>query len=96
MATDNRESPSPRFTEKMTAHLNGGSKFSELHYRVYADGVETKITHGRRTDGSPRYLITSDVFSCGDETFDNLAARGVGLKEWLVAHLDANHREGER
>jgi hypothetical protein len=77
----------PKLTQQMTMHLNGGSKFSELHHRIYADGVETNITRHKRTDGSPRYLITQDVFRCGDEEFDVMATKGVGMKEWLLAHV---------
>jgi hypothetical protein len=75
-----------KFTQHMTMHLNGGSKFSELHYRVHADGVATNIYRFKRTDGSPKYLITDDVFVCGDDRFDVLASEGVGLTDWLEAH----------
>jgi hypothetical protein len=70
----------------MTMHVNGGNKFSELHYRIYANGVETPITHYRRTNGSPKYLITDEVFRCGEEEFDVMATKGVGLLDWLRAH----------
>lgn len=78
-----------KFTEQMTMHLNGGSEFSELRYRVYGDGRELPITHARRTDGSPKYLITDDMFrcTCGAE-FDRLAAKGVGLVAWLTQHAE--------
>lgn len=77
-----------KFTETMTMHLNGGSKFSELHYRVSGDGRELPIMHYRRTDGSPKYLITDDVFhctACGAD-FDGIATRRVGLMAWLIQH----------
>lgn len=76
----------PKFTQQMTMHLNGGSHYSELHYHVSADGVETDIYRFKRTDGSPKYLITQDIFVCGDDQFDCLAARGQGLMDWLEAH----------
>lgn len=77
-----------KFREHMTMHMNGGSKFSELHYRVSGDGQELPITHHRRTDGSPKYLITADVFSCKKcgSDFDCLATRRVGLMAWLLEH----------
>ena len=78
----------PSLTQQMTIHMNGGSKFSELHYQIYADGVPTRIRRCKQTNGRPEYLITVDVFSCGDDQFDNLAARGDGLEEWLLAHLE--------
>lgn len=77
----------PRLTQKMTMHLNGGSKFSELHYRILADGKEAGITRYRRTAGRPKYLVTADVLGCGDETFDVLAAKGVGMVDWILARL---------
>ncbi len=85
----NAGSPSdrPRLTQRMTTHLNGGSKFSELHYAILADGEETGIRRYRITDGSPKYLITSDVLTDGAETFDVLATKGVGLIDWILAHL---------
>jgi len=77
-----------KFTESLTMHLNGGPEFSTLHYRVHGDGEELPITHHRRTDGSPKYLITDDMFhceACGAD-FDRLAAGRVGLRDWLVEH----------
>jgi len=77
-----------KFTENLTMHLNGGSKFSELHYRVMGDGRELAITHHRRTGGRPKYLITDDVFhckACGAD-FDALASKRVGLLDWLAEH----------
>lgn len=78
----------PVLTQQMTMHMNGGSKFSELHFQIYADGAPTKIRRCKTTNGRPEYLITSDTFSCGEDTFDNLAARGKGLEEWVLAHLE--------
>lgn len=77
----------PKLTMQMTMHLNGGSEFSRLVFDVLADGNPTGIVRRKTTTGSPKYLITEDVFFCGDEQFDNLAARGVGCKEWILAHL---------
>lgn len=73
-------------------HLNGGRDFSELHYEVLADGEPTKIVRRVRTDGSPGYLKTVDCFICGDDVFDVLATKGVGLKDWLLSHVS---RAGE-
>ena len=75
----------PSFAQVMTMHVNGGSKYSELHYRIYSDGEPTAITRHKRTGGRPRYLIEMDVFRCGEAEFDNLAARGRGLMEWVTA-----------
>jgi hypothetical protein len=74
------------FTQRLTMHLNGGSKYSELHYDVFADGKQTAIKRFKGTNGSPKYLVTADIFVCGDESFNNLAARGIGLLDWLCAH----------
>lgn len=76
----------PKFTQQMTMHMNGGSKFSELHYAVYRDGVKTQIVRGVRTNGSPKYIKAYDIFRCGDETFDVLETKGVGLQDWLESH----------
>lgn len=75
-----------KFTERLVMHLNGGRNFSVLEYRVLADGKETAIRHVKKTSGSPKYLLTEDVFQCEDHTYDRLKLRGVGLKEWLQAH----------
>jgi hypothetical protein len=85
--------PKPKFTQSMTMHLNGGKSYSELHFRVYVDGCETPITRHKRTNGSPRYLITDDNFVCGEDRFDNFVARGVGLREWLIAHCNPGPAE---
>ena len=73
----------------MTMHLNGGSKFSELRYEILADDKPTGISRTTRTDGSPRYLKTVDVFYLGEDYFDVLATKGVGLLDWLRARIDA-------
>lgn len=72
-----------KFTQSLTMHLNGGKDFSALQYKILCDGKPTNIIRVRKTGGSPKYLITSDIFACGKEEFDNLAAKGVGLQEWL-------------
>jgi hypothetical protein len=76
----------PRLTQHLM-HLNGGNKFSELHYEIRADGAPTGIKRYRRTDGSPKYLVTADIFACGKETFDVIQTRGIGADEWLRAHI---------
>lgn len=80
------------FTQRMTMHLNGGSKFSELHYDILADGKPTNLKRSTRTSGRPKYIKTDDViYDKGDpdnpeKCFDVLAAKGVGLVAWLEAH----------
>ena len=79
----------PEFTQRLTMHLNGGSKFSTLDYAVYADGRPTPIVRGRRTGGRPKYLVTDDVFYCKacKAEYDVLAPGGrSGLPAWLEAH----------
>ena len=76
-----------KFTQQMSMHLNGGSKFSELHFNIFADGQPTGITRRTRTDGSPHYYKTIDMFTDGNETFDVLATRGTGMEAWLTAHV---------
>lgn len=77
----------PVVTQQLTAHLNGGSKFSEMHYRIYADGEETGITRHRLTTGSSKYLVTCDELRHGEETFDVLEAKGVGAMDWILARI---------
>lgn len=80
-------SDDPVFTERMTMHLNGGSEFSELHFRVLVDGHETPIRHHRRTDGSPKYRITDDVFACAcGAELDRRADPRASLRDWLREH----------
>ena len=76
----------PKFTQSMTMHLNGGNKFSELHYDVERDGAPTKIKRYTRTSGRPRYVKTDDFFACGDARFDILETKGVGMAAWLAEH----------
>lgn len=86
----------PVLTQTMTMHLNGGSKFSELRYKILADGANTGITRYTRTNGSPKYLKTVDALVNGNESFDILATKGVGMKEWLLAQIEKNKAEGEQ
>ena len=75
-----------KFTQQMAMHLNGGGKFSELHYHIFADGMPTNLTRRTRTDGSPRYMKTIDTISDGEKEFDVLATRGIGMEGWLNEH----------
>lgn len=75
----------PKWTQRMTMHLNGGG-FSVLAYDVLADGKRTGITHTIHTNGSPKYLVDSDTFNCPPDTFDALATKRKGLTDWLNAH----------
>lgn len=75
-----------KYTQQMVMHLSGGSKFSQLNYRIMADGVDTGIVRVTRTDGSPRYMKTADEFHAGDDVFDVLKTRGVGMMDWIIAH----------
>ena len=84
-----------KFTQKLAMHLNGGDEFSQLNYDIFADGKPTGIVRVTRTDGSPNYLKTADGFHCGDESFDILEARGVGMEAWLTNHLPAQEPTGE-
>jgi hypothetical protein len=76
----------PKLTKRMKMHLNG-SGFSILSYDVLADGKPTGITHHRKTNGRPEYLITEDVWQFKDEVFDAIAAKGLGLIDWIKARV---------
>ena len=76
-----------KFTQKMSMHLNGGSKFSQLNFDIFADGKPTNLTRVTRTAGSPKYLKTVDVISDGESRFDVLQTRGVGMEKWLTEHV---------
>lgn len=76
-----------KFTQQMTMHLNGGSKFTQLNYAIFADGKPTNLTRTTRTGGSPQYLKTMDCIGDGNEVFDVLSARGVGVEDWVNAHV---------
>jgi hypothetical protein len=71
------------FTQRMVLHLNGGSDFSQLNYEIMANGVSTGISRVVRTDGRPRYMKTIDQLQKGDEVFDVLATKGVGMMDWI-------------
>lgn len=75
----------PELRQTMTMHLNGGRKFSRLVYKIMADGVDTGITRITETSGSPKYLKTADELHKGDEVFDILATKGIGMVEWILA-----------
>jgi hypothetical protein len=82
-----------KFTQQMAMHLNGGSKFSELRYKIFADGKPTTFMRVTRTDGSPKYTKTQDVIF--DTTrpddpaacYDVLNAKPGGLQAWLEANV---------
>jgi hypothetical protein len=79
-------SDKPKFTQRMMMHLNGGREYSLLNYEVMRDGKPTQITRSTATNGSPQYLITSDVFRCGDDEFDVMKKPCGNLQEWLDTH----------
>ena len=80
----------PKFTQRMTMHLNGGNDFSALTYEVMKDGHPAGIARQTRTNGSPEYLKTVDVFVAADGSeFDVLATKGEGLMGWLESHAGA-------
>ncbi len=72
------------WTKSMTLHMNGGSEFSELHYKILHDGKESGITQHIRTDGSPDYKEVANEFHAGEATFDLL--KDKGLDAWLEAN----------
>lgn len=76
-----------KFTQKMSMHLNGGSKFSQFNFDIFADGKPTNLHRVTRTGGSPKYLKTQDIISDGELQFDVLATRGVGMEQWLSEHV---------
>lgn len=89
------------FTQRMTMHLNGGTKFSELRYEILADGKPTSLRRVVRTSGSPKYLKTQDVIWDSDKAddpsaaFDVLATKGVGMVAWLENHVKVHEAKGE-
>lgn len=82
-------SEEPKITQSMTAHVNGGNKFSELHYDIFADGKPTGISRFVKTDGKPDYMIVSDIFFKGEESFDVMAMKSVGLNQWILDRVPA-------
>lgn len=85
----------PKITGEMTLHLNGGSKFSSLHYKVLVDGKETGINRLTRTNGRPNYKKISDELYFNDETFDLLKAKGQGIKEWILERFNPSRESGD-
>ena len=77
----------PKLTQRMTMHLNGGSKWSELHYEVLADGEPTGVTIHKRTNGSPDYRYTAFEVHAGEETLDVLKAPPGSMLDWIHARL---------
>ena len=66
----------PVFTQRLTMHLNGGSKFSALAYEILADGAATGITRHKRTDGRPKYYHDKPEpidIQCAAQAIDTLA-----------------------
>lgn len=81
------EQTKPKLTQTLKMHLNGGKKFSRLVHAVLADGKDTGITRIVETSGSPKYLKTADEFHKGEEVFDVLATKGVGMEAWLLDRI---------
>jgi hypothetical protein len=77
----------PKLTQVMTLHLNGGSKFSELHYKILADGAETGITLHERTNGSPNYKYTARELHFGEETLDLMEEGHPKMRAWILEHV---------
>lgn len=77
----------PILTRRMTMHLNGGSKFSELHYEILADGQKTGITLHERTNGRPHYRYTARELHFGEETLDLMKPEGEDPEAWILARL---------
>jgi hypothetical protein len=76
-------------TTRLTLHLNGGSKFSERHEDILADGEPTGMTMHTRTDGSPEYRITVKEIHDGDATLDMLDPDSDDAETWVWARLAA-------
>jgi hypothetical protein len=74
-------------------HLNGGKKFSELQYNIFADGKPTNLKRVTRTDGSPNYVKTVDVIwdvtkpDDPEAAFSVLETKGAGMQAWLESHV---------
>jgi len=62
----------PKLTQRLRLHLNGGSEFSVLDYDILMDGQETGIVLHKRTDGSPHYRYTEHALICGEHSLDLL------------------------
>jgi len=85
-----------KLTQRLKMHLNGGSKFSSLVYMIYADGRDTGITRTTKTKGRPHYLIAEDTLSFGEETFDIMQTKGVGMKEWILERVNGETNASDR
>ena len=83
----------PVLTKHMTLHMNGGSKFSELHYEIRADGKPTGITLHERTNGSPQYKYTAREMHFGPDTLDLMEKGHPDVTEWILARLVAPREE---
>lgn len=77
----------PKLTQTMKMHLNGGSKFSRLVHAILADGKDTEITRITDTNGSPKYIKTADELHFKDEVFDILETKGLGMEAWILARI---------
>jgi hypothetical protein len=77
-----------KLTKRLFRHLNGGSKFSELVYRIYSDDVRTEVYELTRTDGRPDYYITERKLVCGDEELDLLKPHEDAVV-WVRARITA-------
>lgn len=85
----------PKLTQILNMHLNGGKKFSRMVWKILADDKDTGIARIRDTSGSPKYLVTSDKFLIGEEVFDVLATKGVGMEEWILSHAETSSSAAE-
>jgi hypothetical protein len=84
----------PQWTQSMSMHQNGGSKFSQLNFRLYRDGKFSGIIRITRTGGSPKYLKTIDELQAANgETYDVLGKRGSGMLDWCEAHFVESKEE---
>lgn len=79
----------PRWTQRQTAHLNGGSKWSGFEYEIERDGRPTGVMLSVRTNGRRGgYRVVSRILTAPDEaTFDLIATDGIGVTDWLLAHM---------
>lgn len=75
-----------RLGKRMTLHLNGGDKFSEIHYVVTLDGKETKMTWHTKTNGSPHYEVVADELHFGDDTFNRFTDENFYERKTMAHH----------
>ena len=87
-----------KFTQRLTMHLNGGKKFSERRYDLFADGKSTNLKRVTRTIGSPRHLVSVDVIldvrNPDNPVEFDLLETNVGLQAWLEANVVITEVEG--